>query len=163
MSSNIKSISPLLLPSIHPLLSASAKHRPTIINYLLLAPFRTRFNVKSGVLHSGVFNIFDIKLISPYKIKELVKSLRSRVVYKFSCGGCVPVMWERLSNRHLATRTREHLSTDKSYQISYPLREVETTMLEQDPQNPKIDGGLCLQPPSSCLFCIATPLSSSKK
>ena len=45
------------------------------------------------------------------------------------------------------------------------LREVvKTTIPEQDPPNHKIDGGLCLHPPSSTSKDgIATPLSSSKK
>ena len=47
---------------------------------------------------------------------------------------------------------------------------VKTTVLEQDhPPNHKIDDGLWLHPSSSisiyrwCFYCIATPLSSSKK
>ena len=49
----------------------------------------------------------------------------------------------------------------------FPREVVKTAILQQDPPNHKIVGGVCLHPP--CLtskygvYCIATPLSSSKK
>jgi len=66
----------------------------------------------------------DIKLVfAPYKIKNLFsakdaisKLSRSRVVYKFSCAGC-SACYVGETNRHLATRVREHLTSDKNSQI----------------------------------------------
>ena len=66
----------------------------------------------------------DIKLVfAPYKIKDLFsakdaisKLSRSRVVYKFSCAGCSACCVGE-TNRHLATRVREHLTSDKNSYI----------------------------------------------
>ena len=66
----------------------------------------------------------DIKLVfTPYKIKNLFrvkdaipKTLRSRVVYKFSCAGC-SACYVGETNRHLATCVREHLTSDKNSHI----------------------------------------------
>ena len=66
----------------------------------------------------------DIKLVfAPYKIKDLFsakdaisKLSRSRVVYKFSCAGC-SACYVGETNRHLATRVREHITSDKNSHI----------------------------------------------
>ena len=66
----------------------------------------------------------DIKLaFSSFKIKNLLtgkdrvhRSLRSCVVYKFSCAGCNSVYIGE-TTRHLSTRVREHLYTDKNSHI----------------------------------------------
>ena len=71
----------------------------------------------------------DIKLVfSPYKLRNLFsvkdsipKLLRSRVVYKFFCAGC-GACYVGETNRHLATRIREHLSTDKNSHIFQHLK-----------------------------------------
>ena len=62
-------------------------------------------------------------VFAPYKIKNLFsakdaisKLSRSRVVYKFSCAGCSACYFGE-TNRHLATRVREHLSSDKNSHI----------------------------------------------
>ena len=44
------------------------------------------------------------------------KLSRSRVVYKFSCAGC-SACYVGETNRHLITRVREHLSSDKNSHI----------------------------------------------
>ena len=50
-------------------------------------------------------------------VKDTVpKSLRSNVVYKFICAECNSANVGETS-QHLATRAREHLSTDKSSNI----------------------------------------------
>ena len=66
----------------------------------------------------------DIKLVfAPYKIKNLFsakdaisKLSRSRVIYKFSCAGC-STCYVGETNRHLTTRVREHLTSDKNSHI----------------------------------------------
>ena len=62
-------------------------------------------------------------MFAPYKIKNLFsakdaisKLSRSRVVYKFSCAGC-SACYVGETNRHLATRVREHLTSDKNSHI----------------------------------------------
>ena len=75
----------------------------------------------------------DIKLVfAPYKMKNLFsvkdaipKTLRSRVVYKFSCAGCGACNVGR-TNRHLATRVREHLTSDKNSHIFQDINRSET-------------------------------------
>ena len=75
----------------------------------------------------------DIKLVfAPYKIKNLFsvkdaipKTLRSRVVYKFSCAGC-SACYVGETNRHLATRAREHLTSDKNSHIFQHINRSET-------------------------------------
>ena len=65
-----------------------------------------------------------IKLVfAPYKIKNLFSAKdaisnlsRSRVVYKFSCSGC-SACYVGETNRHLATRVCEHLTSDKNSHI----------------------------------------------
>ena len=47
--------------------------------------------------------------------------LRSRVIYKFSCAGC-SACYIGETNRHFATRIREHLASDKHSHIFMHLR-----------------------------------------
>ena len=69
-------------------------------------------------------NNLNIKLaFSSFKIKNLLavkhrvnKSLRSCVVYKFTCAECNSIYIGETS-RHLSTRLREHLFTDKNSHI----------------------------------------------
>ena len=70
----------------------------------------------------------DIKwcLLPSYKIKNsfsvkdaIPKTVRSRVVYKFSCAGC-NACYVGETNRHLATRGREHLTSNKNSVAYFP-------------------------------------------
>ena len=71
----------------------------------------------------------DIKLVfTPFKIKSwfgvkdpIPAGLRLRVIYKFSCAGC-STCYVGETNRHFATRIREHLSSDKNSHIFKHLR-----------------------------------------
>ena len=66
----------------------------------------------------------DIKLaFSSFKIKNLIKvkdsvprSLRSCVLYKFTCAGC-NFVYVVETCRHISTRIHEHLFTDKNSHI----------------------------------------------
>ena len=66
----------------------------------------------------------NIKLVfSSFKIKNLLnvkdtvpRSLRSNVVYKFNCAECNSAYVGETS-RHLYTRVRDHLCTDKNSNI----------------------------------------------
>ena len=71
-------------------------------------------------------------LFVPYKIKNLFsakdaisKLSRSRVVYKFSCAGC-SACYVVETNLHLATRVREHLTSDKNSHIFQHIHVSET-------------------------------------
>ena len=58
-----------------------------------------------------VFSTF--KLRNMFSVKDSVpQGLRSRVVYKFSCAGCNASYIDE-TTRHLCTRIREHLLSDK--------------------------------------------------
>ena len=75
----------------------------------------------------------NIKLaFSSFKIKNLItvkdcvpRSLRSCVVYKFICAGCNSVYIGETS-RHVSTRVREHLFTDKNSHIFKHLKSSST-------------------------------------
>ena len=61
------------------------------------------------------FSSFKIKNLS--KVKDSVpRSLRSCVVYKFTCAGCNSVYVSETC-RHISTRIHEHLFTDKNSHI----------------------------------------------
>ena len=52
-----------------------------------------------------------------FSVKDSVpQGLRSRVVYKFSCAGC-NASYIGETTRHLCTRIREHLLSDKSSHV----------------------------------------------
>ena len=62
-----------------------------------------------------VFSTF--KLRNMFSVKDSVpQGLRSRVVYKFSCAGC-NASYIGETTRHLRTRAREHLLSDKSSHV----------------------------------------------
>ena len=62
-----------------------------------------------------VFSTF--KLRNTFSVKDSVpQGLRSRVVYKFSCAGC-NASYIGETTRHLCTRAREHLLSDKSAHV----------------------------------------------
>ena len=57
------------------------------------------------------------KISNYFSIKDKhLEALRSNVVYKFSCAGCNS-SYVGYTTRHLSTRIREHLSTDKNSHI----------------------------------------------
>ena len=93
-------------------------------NLPFVGPFSITVERKIRRLIQRFCRNLDIKLFfSPYKFRNLFsvkdtvpKSLRSRVVYKFSCADC-DACYVGETNRHLATRIREHLSTDKNSHI----------------------------------------------
>ena len=64
---------------------------------------------------SSVFSSFKIKNLIDAK-DSVSKTLPSNVVYKFTCTGCNSVYVGETS-RHLSTRVREHLHTDKNSNI----------------------------------------------
>ena len=67
-----------------------------------------------------VFTLFKIK--SWFGAKDPIPAgLRSRVIYKFSCAGC-SACYIGETNRHFATRIREHLASDKNSHIFKHLR-----------------------------------------
>ena len=71
-----------------------------------------------------VFTTF--KLRNLFGVKDFVpQSLRSRVVYKFQCASC-NACYIGETTRHLSTRIREHLVSDKSSHIYKHLQESET-------------------------------------
>ena len=89
--------------------------------YLVLSNFAQR---KVRTLTKRYCRYLNIKLVfSSFKIKNLMnvkdtvpRSLRSSVVYKFNCAECNSAyVGER--SRHLSTRVREHLCTDKNSNI----------------------------------------------
>ena len=74
----------------------------------------------------------DIKLVfTQFKIRRwfgvreaIPTDLRLQVIYKFSCAGC-SACYVGETNRHFATRVREHLSSDKHSHIFKHLRSSE--------------------------------------
>ena len=89
--------------------------------YLVLSNFAQR---KVSTLTKCYCRNLNIKLVfSSFKIKNLMnvkdsvpKSLSSNVVYKFNCVECNSAYFGETS-RHLSTRVREHLCTDKNSTI----------------------------------------------
>ena len=60
------------------------------------------------------------------KVKDSVpRSLRSCVVYKFTCAGCNAV-YVGETCRHMSTRVREHLFTDKNSHVYKLLQSSKT-------------------------------------
>ena len=98
--------------------------------FLKLSKFTQR---KISMLAKKYCKNLNIKLaFSSFKIKNLLtvkdrvhRSLRSCVVYKFSCAGCNSVYIGE-TTRHLSTRVREHLCTDKNSHIFKHLKNSPT-------------------------------------
>ena len=80
-----------------------------------------------------VFTTF--KLRNLFGVKDFVpQSLRSRVVYKFQCASC-NACYIGETTRHLSTRIREHLVSDKSshiYKHSYKNRKLVKTLVRRN-------------------------------
>ena len=89
-----------------------------------IGPFSIKTQLRIKKLVSTFWSDPDIKLVfTPFKIKSwfgardpIPAGLRSRVIYKFSCAGC-SACYVGETNRHFATRIREHLSSDKHSHI----------------------------------------------
>ena len=96
-------------------------------------PFSNFSHRKVRTLIKRYCSNLTIKLaFSSFKIKNLMKmedsvprSLRSCVVYKFTCAGCNSV-YVGETCRHISTRVREHLFTDKSSHIYKHLQSSKT-------------------------------------
>ena len=98
-----------------------------------VGPFSSIAQRRIRCLTQRFCNNLDIKLVfAPYKIKNLFsvkdaipKTLRSRVVYKFSCASC-SACYVGETNQHLATHVHEHLTSDKNSHIFRHINRSET-------------------------------------
>ena len=98
-----------------------------------VGPFSTYAQRRIKHLTRRYCKNLDIKLVFvPYKIKNLFsakdaisKLSRSRFVYKFSCVGC-GACCVGVTKQHLATRVREHLTSDKHSHIFQHIHGSET-------------------------------------
>ena len=109
--------------------SAARKENCFYFKLPYIGPFSitTQRRIKKSV-HTFSSNL-DIELVfTPFKIKSwfgvkdpIPAGLRSRVIYKFSWAGC-RACYVGETNRHVATRIREHLSSDKHSHIFKHLR-----------------------------------------
>ena len=96
-------------------------------------PFSNFAQRKVRTLIKKYCSNLTIKLaFGSFKVKNLIKvkdsvprSLRSRVVYKFRCAGCNSV-YVGETCRHISTRVREHLCTDKNSHIYKHLQSYKT-------------------------------------
>ena len=97
-------------------------------NYLILAIFQ---HVKRKINRFRKYLSFEI-VLTPFKVLDMFnvkdpipKSLKSFVVYKFSFPGCNACCIGE-TTRHLSTRIKEHLETDKKSYIFAHLVNNET-------------------------------------
>ena len=99
----------------------SKKLHHVIINFHLLVVIlllhkenliRLLINTAKKITVKLVFNPFKIGTMFTLK-DSIPDALKSNVVYKFSCAGC-NACYIGETTRHLATRIKEHLQTDKS-------------------------------------------------
>ena len=89
-------------------------------NYLIWAIFQQMSNVRLIVFCKFYFKSLSNKIVlTPFKVADMVnvkdpipKFLKSFVVYKFVCPGC-NVCYISETTRHLSTRIKKHLETDK--------------------------------------------------
>ena len=104
--------------------SALSDNNDTFYFRLPYLPFSNFAQRKLRTLIKTYCNNLKIKLVfSSFKIKNLIRvkdfvprSLRSCVVYKFTCAECNSVYVGETS-RHISTRVREHLFSDKNSHI----------------------------------------------
>ena len=102
--------------------SQSAAPEENCLYFILpyIGPFSITKQRRIKKLVGTFSNDLDIKLVfTPFKIKSwfgvkdpIPAGLRSRVIYKFSWAGC-RACYVGETNRHVSTRIREHLSSDK--------------------------------------------------
>jgi hypothetical protein len=94
-----------------------------------IGPFSITTQRRIQKLVKSFCSDLNIRLVfAPFKVRSLfgVKDpipagLRSRVIYKFSCAGC-NACYVSKTNRHLATRIREYLYSDKHFHIFKHIR-----------------------------------------
>ena len=94
-----------------------------------MTPYLPISNFAQEKLIKTYCNNLKVKLVySSFKIKNLVRvkdivprSLRSCVVYKFTCAECISVYVGETS-RHISTLVREHLFSNKNYHVSKHLQ-----------------------------------------
>ena len=87
-----------------------------------LGRFSTVAQSKMRRLVNHYCHDLDIKLVfTTFRLRNLFSvkdpvhgELRSRVIYKFTCACCNACYIGETQGRHLSTRVREHLSSDKS-------------------------------------------------
>ena len=104
--------------------SATSVNNDTLYFKLLYLPFSNFAQRKVRTLIKKYCSNLKIKLaFSSFKIKNMIKvkdsvtrSLCSCVVYKFTCAGCDSVYVGEMC-RHISTRIRENLFTDKNSHI----------------------------------------------
>ena len=111
--------------------SQSAARKDNCLYFKLpyIGPFSIITQRRIKKLVNTLCSDLEIKLVvTPFKIKSwfgakdpIHAGLRSRVIYKFSCAGCSACHIGE-TNRHFATRIREHLTSDKHSHIFKHLR-----------------------------------------
>ena len=112
---------------------APSDNNDTLYFKLPFLPFSNLAQRKVRTLIKKYCSNLRIKLaFSSFKIKNIMKvkdsvprSLRSCVVYKFNCAGCNSV-YVGETCRHISTRIREHLFTDKNSHIFKHLKSSKT-------------------------------------
>ena len=107
-------------------------------------PFSRATKCRIKVISKKYCKVLDIRLVfTSYKLKNMfvVKdavphSLRSLVVYKFSCVGC-GACYVGETTRHFSTRVREHLFSDRNSHIYKHLKDSATAKIfkSQNKQN----------------------------
>ena len=98
-----------------------------------IGPFSSATQRRIKVITKKYCEDLDIRLVfTSYKLKNMfvVKdavphSLRSLVVYKFSCAGC-GACYVGETARHFSTRVREHLFSDRNSHIYRHLKDSES-------------------------------------
>ena len=100
---------------------------PTYLPFSNFAQRKVRTLIKkycSNLTIKLAFGSFKVKNL--IKVKDSVpRSLRSCVVYKFTCAGCNSV-YVGETCRHISTRVREHLCTDKNSHVYKHLQNYKT-------------------------------------
>ena len=112
----------------------SVDSKPSDSNCILYfkLPYHTLSNFTKRKIHTLVKRYcknLEINLVfSSFKIKNLMnvkdsvpKSLRSKVIYKFKCAEC-NFAYVGETSRHLSTRVREHLHSNKNSHIYKQLK-----------------------------------------
>ena len=113
--------------------SAQSDNSNVLYFKLPYLPFSNFAQRKVRTLIKKYCSNLTIKLaFGSFKVKNLIKvkdsvprSLRSRVVYKFTCAGCTSV-YVGETCRHISTRVREHLCTDKNSHVYKHLQSYKT-------------------------------------
>ena len=102
-------------------------------NYLILVIFQQMSKVRLTSFVNFIAKVLSIKIVLiPFRVADMFnvkdpipKFLKSFVVYKFICPGC-NASYIGETTRHLSTRIKEHLETDKKSNIFAHLVNNET-------------------------------------